>query len=195
MVPSDESRFNLFHNDGRVKILRRPGERYHIDCLAPTVKHGGGSVMVWGCISWWGVGPLVVVEGTLNKTSYVALMEKHLEPYLKQLEEEHPGIMFQEDNAPCHTSGPATQWRQEHGINRMPWPSQSPDLNPIEHLWDHLNRQVRKRNPLPSSLPALAAALKEEWAAIPLEVVRKHISSMPDRVAAVIKAKGRHTSY
>jgi transposase len=77
----------------------------------------------------------------------------------------------------------------------MPWPSQSPDLNPIEHLWDHLNRQVRKRNPLPSSLPALAAALKEEWAAIPLEVVRKHISSMPDRVAAVIKAKGRHTSY
>jgi hypothetical protein len=73
--------------------------------------------------------------------------------------------------------------------------SQSPDLNPIEHLWDHLNRQVRKRNTLPTSLPALAAALQEEWAAIPLEVVRKLIRSMSSRTAAVIKAKGRHTSY
>jgi hypothetical protein len=118
----DELCFPLFQNDARVRAWRRPGEQYHPDCLVPTAKHGDGSVMVWGCFSWWGVWPLVVVEGTLNKNSYVALLEKHLLSYLKQLEEEHPGIIFQDDNAPCHTAGYSTQWRQERGINRLPWP-------------------------------------------------------------------------
>jgi DDE superfamily endonuclease len=151
--------------------------------------------MMWGCFSWWGVGPLIVVEGTLNKDAYVNLMSKHLVPHLKQVDGKCSGVVFQEDNAPCHTSGYATWWRQTHGINRMPWPAQSPDLNPIEHLWDHLDRQVRKRTPLPASLPALAAALQEEWDRIPLDVLRKLIGSMPSRVAAVIEAKGGHTPY
>jgi transposase len=195
VVFSDESRFSLFHSDGRRRVWRRVGERYHTDCLVPTVKHGGGSIMVWGCISWWGVGPLVVVEGTLNGAAYVDIMSKHLERYLEQLKRVCTGVIFQDDNAPCHVSGPAKEWQGKHHINRMAWPAQSPDLNPIEHLWDHLERQVRKRNPLPTSLPSLTAALQEEWARIPLEVVRNLIASMPSRVAAVIKAKGHNTSY
>ena len=66
MVFSDESRFCLFHNDGRAGVWREVGERYNVDCLKPTVQGGGGSVMMWGCISWEGVGPLVLVEGRLN---------------------------------------------------------------------------------------------------------------------------------
>ena len=195
MVFSDESRFSLFHNDGRVGVWRTAGERYHPDCLSPTVKYGGGSVMVWGCFSWWGMGPLVVVEGTLNQHGYVELLREHLVPYLKQIDEKCHGIIFQDDNATCHASGYTTQWRERHGIPRMDWPAQSPDLDPIEHIWDHLDRQISKRTRLPTSLPALAAVLKEEWVSIPLEVSRKHFTSMQSRVTAVIKAKGGHTSY
>ena len=195
VVFSDESRFCLFHNDGREGVWRKVGERYNVDCLKPTVQGGGGSVMVWGCISWEGVGPLVLVEGTLNQYRYVNILSKHAVPYLKEINEQHPGAILQDDNATCHTAEYTTQWRQSHDIDRMPWPAQSPDLNPIEHLWDYLDRQVRKRRPLPTSPAGLAAALQDEWGKIPLDVVRNLISSMPSRVGAVIKAKGWHTSY
>jgi len=80
-------------------------------------------------------------------------------------------------------------------IDRMAWPAQSPDLNPIEHLWDHLDRQERRRNSLPTSPAGLAVALQDEWGRIRLEVHRNLITSMPTRVAAVIQAKGLHTAY
>jgi DDE superfamily endonuclease len=195
VVCSDESYFWVFHWDGRKRVWRRAGERYRASCLKPTVKGGGGSVMVWGCISWWGVGPLVLIEDTLNQDSYVSLLSKHLVPYLRQVDEQCPGVIFQEDNAPCHVGKYTAWWQQTHSINRMPWPAQSPDLNPIEHLWDHLDRQIRKRRPLPTSSAGLAAALQEEWGRIPLSVVRKLISSMPTRVAAVVKAGGLHIPY
>ena len=154
----------------------------------PTVKFGGGSVMVWGCFSWWGVGPLVVIEGTLDQDRYVSLMSEHLLPYLKEVDKKCHGVIFQDDNAPCHVAGRPIQWRQAHGIRRLPWPAQSPDLNPIKHLWDHLDRQVRKRTPLPTSSAAMAEALQDEWENIPLSVLRKLILSMQKRVMAVLKA-------
>ena len=95
VVFSDESRFCLFHNDGRAGVWRGVGERYNVDCLKPTVQGGGGSVMMWGCISWEGVGPLVLVEGTLDQYRYVNLLSKHLVPYLKEIDEQHPGVIFQ----------------------------------------------------------------------------------------------------
>jgi transposase len=195
VVFSDESCFCLFHNDGRTRVWRMVGERYLADCLQPTVKHGGGSVMVWGCFSWWGVGPLVVVEGTLGQDGYVNLMSKHLVPYLREVNEKCPGVIFQDDNAPCHAGQYATWWLQTHSIERLPWPSQSPDLNPIEHLWDHLDRQVRKRNPLPTSSAAMVEALQDEWQKIPRLVVRKLIGSMPERLKAVRKVGGLSTRY
>ena len=195
MVFSDESRFCLFHNDGRTRVWRRARDRYRANYLKPTVKHGGGSVMVWGCCSWWGVGPLVLIKGTLDQDGYIDLMSKHLVPYLKEVDEQCHGVIFQQDNAPCHVARYPTRWREAHGIDTMPWPAQSPDLNPIEHLWDRLNRRVRKRIPLPTSLPALVAALQEEWAKIPLEEVRDLISSMPRRVTAALIAGGLPTRY
>ena len=56
VVWSDESRFTLFRNDGKVQVWWLPKEKYDINCLVPTVKHGGGGVMMWGCFSWYGLG-------------------------------------------------------------------------------------------------------------------------------------------
>lgn len=63
VIWSDESSFTLFQTTGRVFVWRTPAEAFHVDCLVPTVKHGGGSVMVWGAISARGLGPLVVLRG------------------------------------------------------------------------------------------------------------------------------------
>ena len=77
----------------------------------------------------------------------------------------------------------------------MEWPAQSPDLNPIEHLWEHLKRQLRKYSEPPKGVWELWERTKEEWEKITPEVCQNLIESMPRRVEAVIKAKGGHTKY
>ncbi|CAB4382599.1 unnamed protein product [Rhizophagus irregularis] len=77
VVWSDESRFALFESDGRVKVWRRAGDAYNKDCIQPTVKFGGGSVMFWGYFGWHGVRPLVVVEGNMDSDKYVNVLANH----------------------------------------------------------------------------------------------------------------------
>ncbi|CAG8609897.1 14261_t:CDS:2 [Cetraspora pellucida] len=95
-------------------------------------------------------------------------------PFLKHKD------LFQQDLAPCHTAQYTKWWMKTHNIPILDWVPYSPDLNPIEHLWDYLDCQVRKRKPLPSSKNELIKAIQEEWAKIPLEVLRNLILSMPD---------------
>ncbi|XP_046552010.1 proteoglycan 4-like [Haliotis rubra] len=88
-----------------------------------------------------------------------------------------------------------TAFLRNHNIIVLPWPSKSPDLNPIEHLWDELDRRLRRRQPQPQTLPQLAAALQAEWTSITQNVIRHLIASMGRRCQAVIDAHGRHTGY
>jgi hypothetical protein len=79
------------------------------------------------------------------------------------------------------------EWLMDNKVPEMDWPAQSPDLNPIERLWDELEHRFRSRPLRPTSLTALAAALQEEWAAIPPEMFRHLVESLPGRVQVVIK--------
>jgi hypothetical protein len=83
----------------------------------------------------------------------------------------------------------------DNKVPEMDWPAQSPEPNPIEHLWDEMERWIRSRPQRPTSPTALATALQEEWAAIPPETFRHVVESLPGRVRAVIKAKGEPTRY
>jgi hypothetical protein len=77
----------------------------------------------------------------------------------------------------------------------LPWLSKSPDLNPIEHLWDNLDRRVRQRQPQPQSLQQLMNALQDEWNNILQQAIRTLISSMGRCCQAVIDSCGGHTRY
>ncbi|KAJ8727758.1 hypothetical protein PYW07_001877 [Mythimna separata] len=99
------------------------------------------------------------------------------------------------DNARCHTALIVRDYLQEVGIPVMRWPARSPDLNPIEHLWDELKRRVRARDPAPTTLQDLQDAVVAEWDNIPQESVVTLIRSMRERMEAVIRARGGNTRF
>jgi len=86
------------------------------------------------------------------------------------------------------------EWFSAKNVRVLSWPSQSPDLNPIEHLWEELNRQVQKHI-VHSNKAALFKSLKEEWSEISPACINRLIESMPHRCAAVITGKGMATKY
>lgn len=188
---SDESRFLLQRHDRRQRVYRRRNERYHENCVAEAPPHGGGGVMVWGAISYTGRSRLVLIQGNLNAQRYI---DEILRPEVLPLVAV-PGAIFQQDNARPHTARLTTQFLAANNVNGLPWPSMSPDLNPIEHMWDVLDRRVRERVNAPANMRELFQALQQEWATIPAQTVRNLIQSMPRRCRAVIAARGGHTPY
>ncbi|KAJ8876176.1 hypothetical protein PR048_024085 [Dryococelus australis] len=184
---SDESRFTLFRSDGRVWVWHLPGERLLLECIMPTRKFGGG-VILWGCFTAFGVGPLVFVRGSMNTEAYCNILDNEMLPTLWRVYRMDP-CYFQDDNARYHVSRATMQWYADNNVRRLDWPAQSPDLNPIEHIWDELDRRVRARQARPKSIAQLVEWLQEEWRRIPVDVLQTLVESMPDRVAAVLAAR------
>jgi hypothetical protein len=142
-----------------------------------------------------GIGYLTKIDNGLDAKLYVRILNGELMDTLQWYDLEKHEIVFQHDNDPKHTAGITKTWLSESGLTVLDWPAQSPDLNPIEHLWAELKRRLRNRPNLPSSLPNLWEAVQEEWEAIPQDFCMRLISSMPSRVSDVLKTKGGHTSW
>ncbi|GFW92486.1 transposable element Tc1 transposase [Trichonephila clavipes] len=164
---SDESRFTVWQSDGRVWVWRMPDERFFSDCIMPIVKFGGGSIMVEGCFSWFGLSPLLLVIGNMNSEIYGDILDNAALLNLWQCFGEGP-FLLQQDNCSIYTSRLSQTWSDEMGVQKLDCPFQSPDLNPIEHLWDEFERRLRSQPNRPSSLQALTSAAMDAWKAIPM---------------------------
>ncbi|GFV40257.1 transposable element Tcb2 transposase [Trichonephila clavipes] len=90
-------------------------------------------------------------------------------------------FLFMDDNAPCHRTVTAEQLLESEVIERMDWPARSPDLNPIEHVWDFLGRRLAARTLPPVTIRELRLALQDEWAAMPQQLIDTLILSMGRR--------------
>ena len=112
-----------------------------------TVKHPP-KVHTWGCFSFNGFGRLYLFQDNFNAYLLVTIYEKALLPSAQEMfdDAEDPWLL-QEDNDPKHTSKKAKNWREENRVERMEWPTQSPDLNPIENVWALLKIKVNNRKP------------------------------------------------
>lgn len=150
--------------------------------------------MFWGCFSYHGLGPLVPHLGSVTGEMHAKLLKKHAFPALRKFFPRGNGI-FQEDNARPHTSKIAVAAREQSGLKFLPWPAQSPDLNPIENLWDRVKKRVYSRRKKPKNLFELTRAVKAAWKAIPLEHIQVLVDSLPRRIEAVIAAEGGPTKY
>lgn len=187
---SDESKFEVFGSKRRIFVRRSKTEKMLPACVVPTVKHGGGSVMVWGCFSLAGTGDLVKIDGIMKKEHYRDILEHHaVRSGLKIIGH---NFIFQQDNDPKHNSklcrGYLEDLERSGVLRNMSWPAQSPDLNPIELLWEEVDRRIRVV--CPTSENHLWTIIQNAWNNISIAVIEKLISRMPRLCAAVIKAKG-----
>ena len=145
LVFSDESKFNLDFDDGRVRVWRDNSDAMLPRNLVGLRRRSNVSVMVWVCVTVHGVGELVVVNGNINHQVYINVLDEIL---LQSIEntfgDRHTPFIFQHDNAPVHKARNVERWLDQQEIQTIQWPVQSPDLNLIENLWDHVKKTSPK---------------------------------------------------
>ncbi|KAI3352615.1 hypothetical protein L3Q82_005540 [Scortum barcoo] len=161
---TDESRFTLSTCDRRDRVWRRRGERSAACNILQHDRFGSGSVMVWGGISLGGRTALhVLARGSLTAIRYRdEILRPLVRPYAGAV---GPGFLLMQDNARPHVAGVCQQFLQDEGIDAMDWPARSPDLNPIEHIWDIMSRSIHQcqRHVAPQTVQELADALVQIW--------------------------------
>ncbi len=191
---SEESRFLLRYSDGRVRIWRKEHESMDPSCLVSTVQAGGG-VMVLGVFSWHTLGPLVPIEHRLNTTAYLSIVADHVHPFITTVypssDATSSRIMHR------HKAQIIPEWFLEHDneFTLLKWPPQSPDLNPIDHLWDVVEREICIMDVQPPNLQQLRNAIMSIWTKISEECFQHLVESKPRKIKAVLKAKWGQTRY
>ena len=186
----DEYRFHLDSSDDRSRVYRRVGERCHDSCVIQRRPFGGGSVMVWGGILSRGRTALVVVDSTLTGIRYRGeIIRPRVLPFVQQ-----HNATLQQDNARPHVALVVTNFLIQNNVNVLPWPAMSPDLSPIDHIWDEMQRRLRGLQNQPLTLPDLLRARENlEWYSP--GIFRTLVASMRRRCQVCIDCSSGHTRY
>jgi hypothetical protein len=143
----------------------------------------------------YGIGHCCKIEGRMDSQLYTEILGGEFIQTLNYYGLSKNRIIFQHDNDPKHASKMTKTWLEKNGIRVLDWPSQSPDLNPIEHLWVFLKRKLLAYDYFAKGVDELWNRVEHEWEQIPVEFCLKLLESMPRRIEEVIKAKGGNTKY
>ena len=176
---SDEMKINLFGSDGFKHVWRRPGEKYKDKCVMPTVRHGGGNVIVYGCMSAAGVGELYFIEGNMNSNMYCEIRQQNMIPSLQNM---GPRAVFQHDNDSKHTSKTTIALLKrlaKHEPNRTSLGDPQAEDEGVQSLKYLFARDF----------------VMEELKSIPVATCKALVNSMARRVKAVLDNDGGHRKY
>ncbi|KAK4520308.1 uncharacterized protein ATC70_008441 [Mucor velutinosus] len=198
-VFSDETRIDLWGSDGNSFYWTNGGRIMQSYQVKSQLQGNDGGVMFWSYITTEGPGyGTTIIEDAINSGLYVDISKTSLNDTLAHFGKTPSDVRFQQDRATSHTSGITKQWFTDNGFNLdkiMDWPPQSPDLNPIEHVWHLLKLRLNKYPTRPSTKEELERRINIQWYKITEKECQKYIDSMPARIKAVIKSKGGSTHY
>ncbi|UYV64209.1 hypothetical protein LAZ67_2007040 [Cordylochernes scorpioides] len=182
---TDESRLSLNSDSHRVFVWREVGTRNNPRNMVERDPYRSQGFMVWAGIFLGGRTALHIFrQGTLTGQRYRdEILAAYVMPQALEMGE---NFLLMDDNARPHRAGVVDTFLQNHAIARMNWPARSPDLNPIEHVWDNLGRQISSLQPPPRNTHELETALTQEWALIPQELINSLILSMGRRSRACL---------
>ncbi|GFT90446.1 transposable element Tc3 transposase [Trichonephila clavipes] len=191
---TDESRFTMESDSGCLLIWREQRIRYHQSNTVERHSYRGGGILVWAGISLGCHTDLHVFHGgTVTGLRYRdEILDPYVRPYAAAIGND---FILMDDNARPHRARIVEEYLEDHGLERMEWPARSPDLNPIEHLWDYLGREVAALNPPPRSLHELKQGLLCVWSSLPIPVSDNLINSMGNRCRQCIQVRGGHIPY
>jgi transposase len=195
VIFSDECKIVRVGASGSRTVWRRAGEPAKPHHVQPTFKFGGGSIMVWACITSEGPGYLCRIFNKMDASGYRSILQEHFLNTLQYYGLRRSDIILQQDNDPKHVSKLVAKWLRSNHIETLSWPSQSPDLNPIENLWAAIKKRIAKLTTQAYSIDDLWDKVQDVWNEVTKEQCLKLIDSMPKRIAAVIEAKGGHTKW
>ncbi|GFX65395.1 transposable element Tcb2 transposase [Trichonephila clavipes] len=186
------SRFSVHQDNRRIFIWRDRGSKNNHAFVHESVRFGCGGVLVYGGISIDGCTDLYIIrDGTLTAQRYRdEIFRLIVVPYAAAIGD---AFILIDDNCKPHRANLVEDFLFEEGIVRMEWPACSPDMDPIEHIWDALGRRVAGRQPPPQTLQELERDLLEEWDRIPQLVINSLIESMPQRCSTLLAVHGSHT--
>ncbi|GFU79217.1 transposable element Tcb2 transposase [Trichonephila clavipes] len=191
---SDESRFSLSSDCRRQLIWRESGTAYLPENIQEKDRYPKYSIMVWAGNMINGRTRLhVVANGTMTGQRYIdEVLLPHIRLFRGAVSDK---FVFMDDNATCHRKLAVQDCLDSEGIQRLVSPACSPDLNPIENVWDALGRQVAGRNYPPTNKNTLIRALTEEWDKLPQQLLDNVVQSMVRRVECYITLHGGHIPY
>ncbi|GFY36098.1 transposable element Tc3 transposase [Trichonephila clavipes] len=190
---SRQTVFSLQSDSRRTLIWGAPGTRYHQENTIERHRYGGAGWLVWGGIILSSRTDLHVQSVAMTGHTYRdVILQQHVRLFRRAMGAE---FLFMNINARPHRANIVDECFQLEDITRMDWPAFSPDLNPIEHVWDMLGRRIAAREPPPTCLPELRRTLLDQWCNIPQDQMENFILSMPRRCKACIASSGRHTPY
>ncbi|GFU08384.1 transposable element Tcb1 transposase [Trichonephila clavipes] len=194
VVFSDESHFSVHPDNRHIFIWRDRGSRNNPTFVHESVRFGGGGVLVCGGISIDLRTYLYIIRnGPLTARRYRDdILRPTVVPSAAAIGDD---FILMDDNCRPHHANLMEDLLFEEEIVRMEWPACSPDMIPIEHVWDALGRRVAGRQPPPQTLQELERALLEEWDRIPQLVINSLIDSMPQRCSTLLVVCGNHTPY
>ncbi|GFY19180.1 transposable element Tcb2 transposase [Trichonephila clavipes] len=189
---SDESRFSVYSDNRRIFIWRDRCSRNNPAFVHESVRFGGWGVLVYGGISIDGrTDPYIIRGGPLTARRYRdEILRPIVVPYAAAIGDD---FILMDDNCRQPRANLVEEFLFEEGIVRMEWPACFPDMNPIEHVWDALGRQIAGRQPSPQTLQEQERALLEECDRIPQLVINSLIDSMPQRCSTLLAVRGNHT--